>query len=452
MTNGNFGAARVTEVYDSVRRNILLVSLVFVVMLIAAAAYVRFAPRQYLAGANVLVVNGNTRDDPTLSSPDLPSIATSTVVLERVRKDLKLDMSLQDLKRHMSAKPPPFKSSILRIQYTDSDSARAALVTNTVADELANYYREISKSRYDEDLAGLNAELAKQRERIRQIDRQVGPEARALLDWSDAKSVNLDATGPSDGGQGANLERDRELAKATLQGDEAALASVRVDADSRAQMARSEILSKDQTYQNLRAAATADSTALVRAQATYTSEYPGIRALEEKVANLKDAVAAEEARALASPESYSPALAAAGAEERKAEAVVEADRARIAAFDRLMGKDHGRGSSSLATLRLERDAAKENYLAISSRVAAALANRADALSLGSVVVVDRAIDSETQIGLGRRQLSILLALLILAVSIGSALLADIVNPRLRRVAQIETLYGKPVIATLGKAK
>jgi hypothetical protein len=40
----------------------------------------------------------------------------------------------------------------------------------------------------------------------------------------------------------------------------------------------------------------------------------------------------------------------------------------------------------------------------------------------------------------------------LAVSIGSALLADIVNPRLRRVAQIETLYGKPVIATLGKAK
>ena len=103
MTNGNFGAARVTEVYDSVRRNILLVSLVFVVMLIAAAAYVRFAPRQYLAGANVLVVNGNTRDDPTLSSPDLPSIATSTVVLERVRKDLKLDMPLQDLKRHLTA-------------------------------------------------------------------------------------------------------------------------------------------------------------------------------------------------------------------------------------------------------------------------------------------------------------------------------------------------------------
>jgi hypothetical protein len=38
------------------------------------------------------------------------------------------------------------------------------------------------------------------------------------------------------------------------------------------------------------------------------------------------------------------------------------------------------------------------------------------------------------------------------VSIGSALLADRLNPRLRRVAQIETLYGKPVIATLGNAK
>ena len=50
------------------------------------------------------------------------------------------------------------------------------------------------------------------------------------------------------------------------------------------------------------------------------------------------------------------------------------------------------------------------------------------------------------------RLTQLFALLILAVSIGSALLADIVNPRLRRGAQIETLYGKPVIATRGKAK
>ena len=110
MTNDKSSLPRVTDVYESVRRNLPLVACVFVVMLLASAAYVRLAPRQYLAGANVLVVNGNTRDDPTLSSPDLPSIATSTVVLERVRQDLHLNTTLQDLKRHVTAKPPPFKS------------------------------------------------------------------------------------------------------------------------------------------------------------------------------------------------------------------------------------------------------------------------------------------------------------------------------------------------------
>jgi hypothetical protein len=43
-------------------------------------------------------------------------------------------------------------------------------------------------------------------------------------------------------------------------------------------------------------------------------------------------------------------------------------------------------------------------------------------------------------------------LLILVASIGSALLADLLNPRLRRVAQIEALYGHPVVATLSSSK
>ncbi len=451
MTNDKSSLPRVTDVYESVRRNLPLVACVFVVMLLASAAYVRLAPRQYLAGANVLVVNGNTRDDPTLSSPDLPSIATSTVVLERVRQDLHLNTTLQDLKRHVTAKPPPFKSSILRIQYVDTDGARAAQIANAVADELTRYYREISKARFDEDLTGLNVELAKQNERIKTIDRLVGPSGRAILDSSDAKSVNLDTGGVNAVPQTNSPERDRKLAEATLQGDLAHLDAVRADAAASAQPSRRDVLQNDRLYQNLVAAATSEETTLERDRAVYRDSYPGMAALEAKVANLKAAAAAEERRALESPDVESPSFAAAQSEVRKAEAVVAADRARVAAFSADAGKNVPPGTS-LATLRLERDAAKENYLAISSRIATALANRADALSLGSVVVVDRAIDSETQIGLGRRTLSLILAFLIVVVSIGSALLADRLNPRLRRVAQIETLYGKPVIATLGNAK
>jgi capsular polysaccharide biosynthesis protein len=451
LTNGNFGAARVTEVYDSIRRNAVLVAAVFVVMLAASAAYVRFAPRQYVAGANVLVVNGNTRDDPTLSSPDLPSIATSTVVLEHARADIKLDVPLQEMKRRLTAKPPPFKSSILRIQYTDSDGARAALVANAVADELANYYRDISKSRYDADLAGLNAELRKQSDRIREIDREVGPNLRSLLETGDARSATLDGGGNANGNDPQSPARERQLAKATLQGDEARLDALRIDAQTKSAIARKDILEKDALYQSLTAAVATDSATLARYRALYQPDFPGLIELERKVANLNAAVAAEEQRALTSSDAFSPTLLAAQGEERKAEAVVEADRARLAALDQFVVKERAHGTS-FASLRLERDAAKENYLAISARIAAALANRADALSLGSVVVVDRAIDSETQIGLSRRLLSIVLALLILAASIGSALLADLLNPRLRRAGQIETLYGKPVIATLGNAK
>jgi len=78
-----------------------------------------------------------------------------------------------------------------------------------------------------------------------------------------------------------------------------------------------------------------------------------------------------------------------------------------------------------------------------------LANRADALSLGSVVVVDRAIVSDARIGLGKSKLLLLLGLLVLVLAVVSAFIADKLNPRLVRTSQVEDLYGQPVIATMG---
>jgi capsular polysaccharide biosynthesis protein len=72
------------------------------------------------------------------------------------------------------------------------------------------------------------------------------------------------------------------------------------------------------------------------------------------------------------------------------------------------------------------------------------------LSLGSVVVVDRALASQAQLAIGTRRLVGLIGLLSLILALGSAFLADQLNPRLRRAAQIESLYGLPVIATIGK--
>jgi uncharacterized protein involved in exopolysaccharide biosynthesis len=455
MTTTRFGASRLTDVYDSVRRNIILVAAVFVVLLAVALAYVSLAPREYVAGANVLVVNGNTRDDPTLSSPDLPSIATSTVVLERVRKSLNLaNVSLKELKAHLTAKTPAFRSSILRIQYADSDKARAALIANGVADELTRYYREISTARYDADLTALNGELAKQSDKIRKIDGRVGAAGvPADVAAASASSATVDSS-DTDAVSAGSLERDRALSNAALQGDMARLDAVSVSTQARAQLARKDVLESDPLYQNLLSGASTDAATLAKEKAVYRSTYPGLPELEAKVDSLNAAAAAEEQRALSSPKAFSPTLAAAESEQRKAEAIVATDRARLAAFDDLIAQQQARASAlaPLALLRLERAAAKENYMAISARLATALANRADALSLGSVVVVDRAITAETQIGLGRRTMFGMLALLIMALAVGSGLLADVFNPRLRRVAQIEALYGHPVVATIGRSK
>jgi capsular polysaccharide biosynthesis protein len=170
------------------------------------------------------------------------------------------------------------------------------------------------------------------------------------------------------------------------------------------------------------------------------------------VDSLNASVAQEANRALAEPHAFSPALLAALADQRKSEAIVAADRAKVSALDDEVSRQRQQLTEpvSLELLRLERDGAVAEYRTIAARRATSLADRADALSLGSVVVVDRALASQAQLAIGTRRLVGLIGLLSLILALGSAFLADQLNPRLRRAAQIESLYGLPVIATIGK--
>src|SRR5271165_1689558 len=170
MTYVQSAAANLKDASETIGRHRWLVAVVFVALMLSALLLIDKIPRSYGASANVLVVNGNSRNDPTLSSPDLPSIATSTVVLERVRQNLNLTLPLQVMKHSITAKSPPFKSSIMRIEYSDPNAALAATVANGVADELAHYYNQLSTVRYDNDLTALDSELAKQKTNIEQID------------------------------------------------------------------------------------------------------------------------------------------------------------------------------------------------------------------------------------------------------------------------------------------
>jgi uncharacterized protein involved in exopolysaccharide biosynthesis len=98
MTYVQAAAVNVKDAYSTVWRHRLLVATTFAVLLAASLAAIQFVPHVYRSAANVLIVNGNSRNDPTLSSPDIPTLATSTGVLERVEQSLGLDIPLIQLK------------------------------------------------------------------------------------------------------------------------------------------------------------------------------------------------------------------------------------------------------------------------------------------------------------------------------------------------------------------
>jgi len=447
MTQAQATAVKVNEAYNTVWRHRYVVLTTFAILIAMSVLLIALIPRPYKASANVLIVNGNTRNDPTLSSPDLPTLATSTGVLAQVEKNLGLNVPLLTLKRHLTAKPPPYRSGIMRIEYADPSPNRAAMIANGVADELATYYKQLSTARYDDDLRALDAELVKQKARIESIDAQLkargGSEAVASEDKGQVDIVD----------QSNALQTQRALANAELQGDVAQAEAAATDARTRSNIARRDILQADPLYRALEAQATAGAAQLAVFRAQFTARYPGLPQLQAKVHSLKAEMSSEASLALSSPHAFSPTVAAALVDQRKAEAIVEAGRAKVAALDDEIAR-RGRqadGAGALGFLRLEREAAQTEYRSIAAHRGVTLLDRADALSLGSVVVIDRALGSQAEAAtMGPFKLTLVFALASLLLALGCAFLADQLNPRLRRAAQIENLYGKPVIATLGK--
>jgi uncharacterized protein involved in exopolysaccharide biosynthesis len=444
MTSVQRVVAGIKGAIATIVRNFLLVVVTFAILVVATLFFVNHLQKQYVAAANLLVVNGTTRDDPTLSNPDLPAIASGSVVLGRTKAALKLDTPLIDLKRHLSIKSPAYKSSIIRLEFTDANPDRAVRITNGIADELAQYYRQVSTTRYDADLAALDAEMG--RERTRAMQTAAALHARG----GDTATIGsaTDNTADVMGARLNDLETQRALAAAALTGDRSRLDSLRIQKNT----VNYEILHNDPVYQQLATSESASEAALATARAQFTENYPGMPALQTKTDSLKGALKSEASRALTASNAYSPTLSANHDASQAASALLEADKAKVAALDGLLDNQRERANTipKLQALRLDHDAAQAAYLAIAARRATALANRADALSLGSLTIVDRAIASDAAAGIQRGMLAALLLAFSLALAIAAAFIAEGLNPRLRRATQIEELYGHPVVATLGK--
>lgn len=430
-----------------IKRRALIVSCVLAAGFALMFALRNAIPSSYAGVSHVVLVAAGGGRDPSVGIIDLPSIATSTVVLERVRSSLKLRMPLVNLKANVSAGEVG-RSSIMAISFRDRSAERAIAVPNAVADQLSQYYDEISTERYDVNVDRLSAELAAQSAKIDALDKEMSGVANSDPFVISDRAVDNITTNL------AALQQQRAIAVAELQGDQA-LAATTAPNPQLLKTARHEILAGNPTYVDQQSATAKDATALNADRATYTGSFPGLPGEVAKVEADDAATNAVAEKALSDPNAYSPSAAAAYADHAKQLAAVAGDTARLKSIDDLLAKNqdalndipvtgakYAQLSAKLSTMQTE-------YTALASRRANALANRAEASSLGSVVVLDRAIKADTQLVSGRTRAAGVALVLVFALAIGAAFLVESLDPRIRRREQVEELYGIPVVAAFG---
>jgi capsular polysaccharide biosynthesis protein len=432
---------------ETIQRRYVIVCAVIAVGLGIMFALRNVVPATYAGVSHVVLVAESGARDPSVGIVDLPSIATSTVVLERVRDTLKLPTSLIDLKTDVSATILG-RSSIMAIGARDKSAEQAIAISNAVADELSRYYEEISTQSYDANVSRLSDEMRAEAARMRAVNRQMTSVAAANPFVISDKSVDDITT------QIATLSDQRAAAVAQLAGDRA-LAATTLPNAALAKTERHEILASDPTYVATRASYGNDSAQLASDRASYTDSFPGLRGEMAKISGEANALRSEAAHAMRDPDAYSPAAAAGAAEHTREMAVVAGDEARLSQInDRLavvrsqLQALPGTGGT-YAQLSEELSAIQTEYNALSSRRANALANRAEASSLGSVVVLDRALKADTQLAGGRSRAAVAFLVLVLAMAIGAAFLVESLDPRIRRATEVEELYGIPVVASFG---
>jgi capsular polysaccharide biosynthesis protein len=433
---------------DVVKRRSVIILSVLAAGLALMYSFRGIVPSSFAGVAHVVLVAESGARDPSVSIIDLPSIATSTVVLQRVRNSLKLPVSLVNLKANVSASVLG-RSSIMAIGYRDQSAERAIAVSNSVADELSRYYDEISTQRYDVNVSRLSTALADEATKRHRLDQQLSSVAASNPFVVSDRSVDSITT------QLADLSQQRALALAQLKGDQALAATTAPDSSEISKTARHEILAGDPAYQAARIAAAKDAAQLVTDKAAYTSSFPGLPGEVAKVQSESGLIEREASRALSDPNAYSASAAASNASHVHQLAIIAGDTAKLTQLDDLIAKatsslnDIPTVGASYAQLSAQRAAVDTEYTALAQRRANALANRAEASSLGSVVVLDRAIKADTQLAGGRTRVAVVALLLVIALALGAAFLVESLDPRIRRAEDIEELYGIPVVGTFG---
>ncbi len=161
-----------STVLDILKRRRWLIAYVVVFGVVVAALLFKTAPRQYSATSEVLAISSRAGAAPVATGIDLQTLATSTNVLEGIRRDLRLDEPLAVIQTKLTAHVN-FGSNVMPITYSDRSPKIAVRAANAAAVELSNYYRQIASTRFTVVSGYLQNELKKKRGEIEQVDQNL---------------------------------------------------------------------------------------------------------------------------------------------------------------------------------------------------------------------------------------------------------------------------------------
>ena len=441
----------------------VVVAAVMAVGILLAAAVPRLVHPKYTATTSVLMVaepaGGNPNVPSTATKPilsaDLPSLATNATVLSRVRRDLGNTLTVDAIRSRIRAKAG-LDSGILPVSYIDRTPEAAIRGANAVGAEITRFYREIATTRFDSLIQDLSTQLDGRQAQLTKLDAQLAASARAYP-YVDVR--------PAGGGgdEVANsvyqrlivLRSQRDEARATIEADVAAASSSGRLVGNAHPLAVRDLIESDPVYKNLRDQYAKDTASLERVQSYGSDRYPGLLELKETVAKERAAVETARRNASRANPASNPAYAAALDSEVKAQAQLASDQARLRTIDGELTTLHnqiGAGSIALnvARIRRDRDNAQAAYSTLATRLAMVIADRAEAASVGSVVVIDRAQAAQKTSMSSVMSIGILVLTLWLAITL--AVMLENATRRFRDEMAVESVYGVPVIGKIPSAQ
>lgn len=414
--------------------------------------------RKYTATASILVVTSNSQNsavldpskDPTDSAialADVPSLLGSSAIVAKVAHELHLSAaSSQRLASSIKAKPS-LGSNVLPVTVTDSDPNRVIVEANAVVSELQSYVQHIAMMRYDLLIKDLTDQLKNRRDALAQVDQRI--DALTTAD----PYVNYSSGTEAISARLVALKAQQDQLTATVQGDTSAAALIGRRPVLARDLASEQIIQNDPVVQSLRTQYGKDLAQLENQSAGYTDAFPGLRGLRNDVQREGRSVAAKVAAAAANP-GKSAAYVDAELDQNKAMATLAADQAQLASVVSQIGdvQSHLAGSHdenlALAGLRREREAGNQAYSQLSNRLAVAEADRAQAGSINTIVLLDPATTSAPALLSRPEVIASVLGAIFLWLALSLAFLADGSDSRLRTRTTIEELYGKPVYGSM----